>query len=100
MINTVAILTEKGVLSNGIKEDTEVNIFKVENNKVYGYENIKLKDNDKEKFSQLLKIKEVTVVYIDSLTNDLKWLFSKLGIKEKCKEDWSEDEFIHQFVFG
>lgn len=100
MVETIAILTEKGVPSKDLKKDTLVNVFRVEDGKVFEYESIKLEDNDSEHFSHLLKLKEITLIYIEAVNNELRRLLNMLGIKIKCKEDWENDEFIGQFVFG
>lgn len=100
MVETIAILTEKGVPSKDLKENTLVNVFKLENGKVVEYESIRLEDSDKNNFSKLLKIKEITLVYIESINNELKNFFHMLGIKIKCKDEWEDDKFISQFVFG
>lgn len=99
-MKTVAIITEKGIPGKDIKENTLINVFKLDGEKVLGYENITLESNDNVKFSKLLKIKEITLIYIESINNDLKNLLEKLGISIKCKDEWEGDNFITQFVFG
>lgn len=100
MVRTIAIITEKGVPCKGITENAQVNIFRMEDDKVLGYESVKLNDSDTDNFSKLLKIKEITLIYIETITNEMKRLLSKLGIGIKCKEEWDGDKFIEQFVFG
>lgn len=100
MVETIAILTEKGIPSKEIKEDTLLNVFRVQDGKVFEYESIKLGNKDTENFSKLLKIKEISMVYLDAINNELRWLLCKLGIKVKCKEDWHDDKFIGQFIFS
>ncbi|MDU1891130.1 MAG: hypothetical protein E6767_10595 [Dysgonomonas sp.] len=100
MIETIAILTDKGALSKDLKENTLINVFKLENGKVCEYESITLESTDKKSFSKLLELKRVTLIYIESINHELKHFFGMLGIKIKCKEDWEGDEFINQFVFG
>jgi len=100
MTRTIAILTEKGVPSKEIKEDTLVNVFKVEDGKVIEYESIRLENSDNDMFSKLLRIKEISLIYLDSINHELKRLLNKLGIMFKCREEWNDDKFIEQFVFS
>ncbi|EGK00325.1 MULTISPECIES: hypothetical protein [Dysgonomonas] len=100
MIKTIAIITDKGTPGKEIKENMQVNVFRLENDKVSGYESIKLRSSDTGSFSKLLKIKEISLIYIDSMGNELKRLLQILGIHVKCKEEWEGDEFIRKFVFN
>lgn len=100
MIKTIAIITDKGTPGKEIREDMQVNVFRLENDKVSGYESIKLKSSDSSSFSKLLKIKEISLVYIDTMGNELKRLLQMLGVYVKCKEEWDGDEFIRKFVFS
>ncbi|SBV97002.1 hypothetical protein [uncultured Dysgonomonas sp.] len=100
MIKTIAIITDQGTPGKEIKEDMQVNVFRLENDKVSGYESIKLKSGDSRSFSKLMKIKEISLVYIDSMGNELKRLLQILDIHVKCKEEWEGDEFIRKFVFN
>lgn len=100
MIKTIAIITDKGTPGKEIKEDMQVNVFRLDNDKVSGYESIKLKSSDSGSFSNLLKIKEISLVYIDSMGNELKRLLQILGVRVKCKDEWEGDEFIRKFVFS
>lgn len=99
-LKTIAIITEKGVPGNDIKENTQINVFKLEGNRVCSYESIRLNNNDHKEFSMLLKLKEITLIYTDTINNELKRILSILGIGIKCKDDWEGDKFIEQFVFG
>lgn len=100
MVETIAIITEKGVPGKDIKENSLVNIFRLEDNKVFSYESLQLKSYDNESFFKMLRFKEISLIYIDSVNNELRRLLNKLNIRIKCKEDWSDDEFIKQFVFS
>ena len=100
MIKTIAIITDKGTPGKEIKENMQVNVFRLENDKVSGYESIKLSSSDTGSFSKLLKIKKISLIYIDSMSNELKRLLKILGIHVKCKEEWEGDEFIRKFVLG
>lgn len=100
MIKTIAIITEKGVPGKDIKENTQLNVFRLKGGKVVEYENIKLESNDTDYFSKLLKVKEISMIYIETINGELKKLLGILGIGIKCKEDWAGDKFIEQFVFG
>jgi len=100
MIKTIAIITDNGSPSKEINEDTLVNVFRMEGDKVSGYESIKLKSSDGNSFSKLVKLKEISLIYLDTLNNDLKWLLQKLGVGVKCRDEWEGDEFIHKFVFS
>lgn len=100
MDKIIAILTEKGSLSKEIQKDTMINVFIMEDEKVVGYESIRLENNDRDSLSILLKIKEISLIYIDTINNELRRLLNKLGIKIKCKEEWNDDKFINQFIFS
>ncbi len=100
MIKTIAIIMDKGGPSKEIKEDTTVNIFRMKDDKVFSHESIKLDNNSNDHFSSLLKLKEISLIYMDTITNDLKYILSKLGIGIKCKDEWDNDKFISQFVFS
>ena len=99
-LKTIAIITDKGSPSKDIKEDTLVNVFRMEGDKVSGYESIKLESNDSGKFSKLLKLKEISLVYIGALNNDLKRVLQKIGIDVKSRDEWENDDFINKFVFS
>jgi hypothetical protein len=99
MKRKIAILTQKGFLGKGIHEDTQINVFKLNDEKIYEYESVELKSNDKVSFTKLLKLKEISMVYIDTISEELENLLNILGITIKRKEDWGEDQFISQFVF-
>jgi len=100
MNKIIAILTQKGLLGKGIQRDTLVNIFKLEDEKVYEYDSIKLESNDNLSFSMLLKLRDISLAYIDTISEELDNMLTKLGIMTKRREDWGEDKFITQFVFG
>lgn len=99
-IKTIAIITEKGVPGRDIKENSQLNVFRLDGDKVCSYESIKLDNNDHEKFSLLLKLKEITLIYMEEVNHELKRILNKLGIGIKCKDEWHGDKFIEQFVFG
>lgn len=96
----IAIITDKGSPSKEIKENTLVNVFKFEGDKVAGYESIKLESSDSKSFSTLLKLKEISLIYLDTLNHDLKRLLQVLGVNVKCKDEWEGDNFIEKFVFN
>lgn len=99
MLKTIAIITEKGIPSKEIKENTLINVFSLDGDKVSGYESIKLERRDNNYFSRLLKLKKISLIYIDTINNDLRHLLHKVGIGIKCKEEWGDDLFIRQFIF-
>lgn len=99
-LKTIAIITEKGTPGKDIQQNTLVNVFELEGDKVCSYESIKLENDDSEAFSMLLKLKNISLIYIESINNELKRILNKLGIGVKCKDDWEGDKFIEQFVFG
>lgn len=99
MLKTVAIITDNGIPSKEIKESTLINVFSLKGGKVSGYESIKLEKIDNNYISKLLELKEISLIYIDTINNDLKLLLHKLGIGIKCKEEWEGDHFIGQFIF-
>lgn len=100
MEKIIAILTQKGFLGKGIQEDTQINVFKLNDEKIYGYERVELKSNDKVSFTKFLKLKEISMIYIDTISEELENLLNILGITIKRKKDWGEDLFIRQFVFA
>jgi len=99
MIKTIAILTQKGSLSKGIQDNTMVNLFEVDENMVKGVVSLKLENTENNYFSLLMALKKVSLIYIESINNDLKKLLDVIGIKTKCKEDMIDDKFIKQFIF-
>ncbi|MDR2949299.1 MAG: hypothetical protein LBV71_08825 [Prevotella sp.] len=100
MAEIIAILTQKGNLSRDIQGNTTVNIFELENDKVKGVESLKLDNTENNYFSLLMALKRVSIIYTDSINNDLKNLLSKIGIKTKCRDELNDDKFINQFIFG
>jgi hypothetical protein len=99
MTETIAILTQKGALSKGIQNNTTVNIFELENDKVKGVETLKLENTEANYFSLLMTLKKVTLIYTDSISNDLKNVLNKIGINIKNKDELTNDRFISQFIF-
>ena len=99
MKKIIAILTQKGALSKGVQENTTINLFELEGEKVKGVESIKLESAEHNYFSLLMAIKKVTLIYAETINADLKIILNKIGIKTKCKEDISSDRFINQFIF-
>ncbi len=99
MKELIAVLTQKGALSKGIHENTTVNLFEVENDKVKGVESIPLQNTETIKVSLLMAIKQVSRLYADTISQELKNLLSSIGIIIKCKDDIDDDQFINQFVF-
>ena len=97
---TIAIITDKGSPSKEIKENTLINVFQLEGDKVSGYESFKLESSDDSSFSMLLKLKKISLIYLDTLNNDLKRLLQMIGVNVKCKEEWADDDFINKFVFS
>jgi len=100
MAEIIAILTQKGNLSKDIQDNTTVNLFEMENEKVKGVESLKLTNTENNYFSLLMAIKKVSIVYADTISTDLRNILGKIGIKTKCKEDLDNDKFINQFIFG
>ncbi|NDV79070.1 hypothetical protein [Dysgonomonas sp. 511] len=99
MAKVIAVLTQKGSLSKGIQENTTVNLFSMENEKVKGVENIKLKGTGHENFSLLMALKKVNLIYMESISAELKATLQESGISIKCKDEIGEDKFLSQFVF-
>lgn len=99
MEKVVAILTQKGALSKGLQENTTVNLFKLNDDKVTAVESVKLKETTHNYFSLLMALKKVSLIYVDTINNELKLLLSRLGIKTKCKDEINDDQFINQFIF-
>ncbi|MDU1905652.1 MAG: hypothetical protein E6772_12785 [Dysgonomonas sp.] len=99
MERIVAILTQKGALSKGIQENTMVNLFRLKDNKVTSVESVKLQENTNNYFSLLMAIKRVSLIYVDTINNELRHLLNTIGIKTKCKDETDGDLFINQFIF-
>jgi len=99
MKKIVAVLTQKGSLSRGLQENTTVNLFQLEDDKVTGVENIPLKETSVKEFSLLMAIKEVSLIYVETINNELIRLLELIGIKTKCKDEISNDQFINKFIF-
>ncbi len=100
MNKIIAILTKKGRLSSGIQEDADLNIFKLEEDKVIGYEKVKIENKEQSHFFSLLMNKKINLLYIDSLTNDLKNLMERFGITIRFKEECEDDKFLNAFIFS
>ncbi len=99
MTKIIAILTQKGALSKGLQENTTVNIFEVDNESVKSVESVKLEDTENSYFSLLMTVKKVSLIYIDSISIELKNILNKIGIKTKCKDEIIDDKFINKFIF-
>jgi len=99
MKKTIAILTKKGRLIKDIEAGSDVNIFSLEDNKVIGYENVKIENNEYGHFTTLVKKKRVKLIYMDSINEQLKKILNKLGIGIKCKSECLNDRFLNRFVF-
>lgn len=95
----VAILTQKGALSKGLQNNTTVNLFTMENDAVVEVENLKLENTSENYFSLLMALKKVSLIYVDTINNDLRRILEKIGIITKCKDEIFDDKFICQFVF-
>lgn len=99
MKRRIAVLTQKNSLSRGIQENTTVNVFELEDEKVVGVENIILETPTNNYFSLLMAMKEVCTVYMQTMSNDLRRLLETIGIKTKCADETDNDKFINQFIF-
>ena len=100
MKKKVAILTQKGSLSKGIQHNTIVNIFNLDEDTVTEVEQIMLDNNSNNYFSILMAFNEVSLVYTDSIANELKNTLYKIGITTKCKDDIiPDDKFFSRFIF-
>jgi hypothetical protein len=99
MEKIIAILTQKGALSKGLQENTTINLFKLENEKVTEVENISLENTSENHFSLLMALKKVSMIYIGTISNDLRNILNKIGIATKSKDEHSDDRFINQFIF-
>lgn len=100
MNKIIAILTRKGLLSNGIQEDADLNIFQLEEDKVVGYEKVKIDNKEHSHFFTLLRSKKINLLYMDTLANDLKHLVEKIGITIRFKEECDDDKFLNAFIFS
>ncbi|MCD7935563.1 MAG: hypothetical protein LUG98_01740, partial [Tannerellaceae bacterium] len=99
MKEIIAVLTQKGALSKGIQENTTVNLFELENEKVKGVESISLENTETLYVSLFMALKKVSRIYAETINQELTHLLSVIGITIKCKEDLEDDSFIKQFVF-
>lgn len=99
MEKTIAIVTQKGALSRGLQHNTKVNLFSIKNDKVTGVENINLEGTSENRFSLMLALKKVSVVYIDTISNDLRRILDIVCITTKLKDEFDDDRFIRQFIF-
>ena len=99
MKKKVAILTQKNSLSNDLQDNTNINIFDMEEDKVVEYENIKIEEKEYNQFSSLLSKKKINLLYLNTITNEFKNILEKLGIIVKVKDEFSDDKFIDQFIF-
>lgn len=100
MTKIIAILTQKNNLSKDVQNNTTVNLFEMDNEKVKGVETLRLDNTENNYFSLLMAIKKVSIVYADTISTDLRNILAKIGITTKCKEDLENDKFINQFIFG
>jgi len=99
MEENIAILTRKGVLCSDPEECSDINIFKLEDDKVVEYENVKLEDKGYSNFISLLVNKDIKLLYMNTVGRELKKLLDKIGIQIKCKEEYADDKFINRFIF-
>ncbi len=99
MKKIIAVLTQKGSLSKGLQDDTTINLFKMDDEKVTEVENVRLEETSNSHFSLMMALKEVTLIYADTISHDLKRLLNKLGITTKCGDEIVDDRFINQFIF-
>lgn len=98
MIKTVAVLIRKGSLSVGLQDDTRVNLLRLKDDEVVGIESITLENSSENYFSLLMKIKNVSLVYANWISNNLTRLLGGIGISIKCGKEVSEDKLIDQFI--
>lgn len=99
MEKIIAILTQKNSLSKGLQNNTTINYFKIQNEAVVEIETVKLDNTSENYFSLLMAIKKVSLIYIDTISNNLKGMLNKIGIATKCGNEINNDRFINQFIF-
>lgn len=99
MEKKIAIITQKGSLSKGLHQNTIINIFKLINDKVIEVENINMDEVSEKNLSLTLALREVSVVYLGSISNELKRILNTIGITTKVKDELDNDKFIQQFIF-
>lgn len=99
MKKTIAILTKKGRLTKDIEAGSDVNIFKMEDDRVIGYENFTIENDEYGQFSTFVKKKKIKLIYMDSINEQLKKLLNRLGINIICKSECLDDRFLDRFVF-
>lgn len=100
MKKIIAILTQKNALSKGLQDNTTVNLLKLEGEEIQEVVSLKLDNTSENYFSLLMAIKEVSLIYADTISNNLKNMLNRIGIKTKCKEDIIDDRFINQFIIN
>lgn len=99
MKKRVAILTQKGSLSKGLQNNTAVNLFELDNDEVVGFQNMNVGEVNENHFSVMMWMKDVSLVYADFISSDLKNMLNDFGISSKSKDNFSDDKFIQHFIF-
>lgn len=99
MKKIIAILTQKNSLSKGLQDNTTVNLFDMENEAITGMVSLKLDNTNENAFLSLMIIKEVSLIYVDTININLRKMLNKIGIKIKCQDEISTDRFMTQFIF-
>ena len=99
MEKTIAVVTQKGSLSRGVQQNTIINLFKLTNDKVTGVENVNMEEVSEKSFSLMLALKQVSVVYLGTISNELRRILDTIGITTKLKGDLDNDKFKQQFIF-
>lgn len=99
MKKTIAILTKKGRLSKDLQCNSDMSIFNVQDDRVVGYENLKIEHNEYAYFISLIKKKNINLLYMDSINEELKNMLKNVGVYTKCRNECADDIFIKHFLF-
>lgn len=98
MEKVIAIITQNGILSDGIQHNTKVTLFKLYNGDIIEVENVVLEETNNNYFSVLMISKNVSILYLGTISTELKNTLDSLGIRSKCKDELLNDQFINKFA--
>lgn len=98
MEKVIAIITQDGILSDGIQDNSIATIFKLQDGDIVEVENIVLAEVNNNYFSVLMKSKNVNLLYLGIISTELKNTLDSLGIRSKCKDELLSDQFINKFA--
>lgn len=101
MKRKIAIPTQKGKLSKCISDDNLFNFFEVEDKRVVRVEQAVAEGNKDSYLTSLwLQSKNITELFVEEISEELKKFLKALGIDVKTKDELEGDDFFNQFVFS